>query len=130
MNVSDLRKVLGMADLPSDDESTDNNDVTNQSQTKNASAAQSNNTTRDSGSRQIRVRRQSMEQLDLIKVFLSFDFCLFTLLLCQHTFFWLFICLSWSVFQLISTQKVFVIPLSSKIFFCLIEKKFYSIQNY
>ncbi|XP_055325379.1 G-protein-signaling modulator 2 isoform X3 [Sitodiplosis mosellana] len=54
MNVSDLRKVLGMPDLPSDDESTDNNDVTNQSM-KNASAAQGNNTTRDSSSRQIRL---------------------------------------------------------------------------
>lgn len=77
MNVSDLRKVLGMPDLPSDDESIDNNDVTSQSQ-KNASAAQGNNTTRDSSSRQIRVRRQSMEQLDLIKVFLSFLYFVFS----------------------------------------------------
>lgn len=73
MNVSDLRKVLGMPDLPSDDEATDNNDVTNQSQ-KNSTAPQVNNTTRDSSSRQIRVRRQSMEQLDLIKVLFSFRF--------------------------------------------------------
>lgn len=78
MNVSDLRKVLGMPDLPSDDEATDHNDVTNQSQ-KNMSAPQANNTTRDSSSRQIRVRRQSMEQLDLIKVFLSFYFMFVTI---------------------------------------------------
>ncbi|XP_031620627.1 G-protein-signaling modulator 2 isoform X2 [Contarinia nasturtii] len=54
MNVSDLRKVLGMPDIPSDDESTDNNDVTNQSQ-KSTSTSQGNNTTRESSSRQIRL---------------------------------------------------------------------------
>lgn len=73
MNVSDLRKVLGMPDLPSDDETIDNNDVTNQSK-RNNSAPQINNTSRESSSRQIRVRRQSMEQLDLIKVFFSVYF--------------------------------------------------------
>lgn len=73
MNVSDLRKVLGMPDIPSEDESIVSNDVTNQSE-KNSTAPAAN-TTRDSSSRQIRVRRQSMEQLDLIKVFLvNYDF--------------------------------------------------------
>lgn len=83
MNVSDLRKVLGMPDLPADineSSTVDSNDITAQSQ-KSSSAPQVNNLTRDSQSRLIRVRRQSMEQLDLIKVFISshfsFDFVVF-----------------------------------------------------
>lgn len=70
MNVSDLRKVLGMPDLPADNNESstiDSNDITAQSQ-KSSSAPQVNNLTRDSQSRLIRVRRQSMEQLDLIKL--------------------------------------------------------------
>lgn len=75
MNVSDLRKMLGMPDLPSRDETTYSNDISNQSE-QNTTANQAN-ATRDSSSRQIRVRRQSMEQLDLIKVLFASSFFLF-----------------------------------------------------
>lgn len=65
-----------MPDLPADNNESvggDSNDITNQSQ-KSSSAPQVNNLTRDSQSRLIRVRRQSMEQLDLIKVLISLHF--------------------------------------------------------
>lgn len=70
MNVSDLRKVLGIPDLTTN-ESIDNNATTHSD--KHDSNSRGNNTMKDSSCRQIRVRRQSMEQLDLIKVFI----CLF-----------------------------------------------------
>lgn len=67
MNVSDLRKMLGLPDIPieadslSDVRSTaDSDDAVSQTRSSNSS------------SRHFRVRRQSMEQLDLIKVFLLF----------------------------------------------------------
>lgn len=75
MNVSDLRKVLGIPDV-STNESIDKN-ATIQSD-KHDSNTRGNNTMKDSTSRQIRVRRQSMEQLDLIKVFICLIlFCFF-----------------------------------------------------
>lgn len=64
-----------MPDLPSRDETTYSNDISNQSE-QNTTANQAN-ATRDSSSRQIRVRRQSMEQLDLIKVLFASSFFLF-----------------------------------------------------
>lgn len=73
MNVSDLRKMLGLPDAPmeadslSDIRSTaDSDDAVSQTRSSNSS------------SRHFRVRRQSMEQLDLIKVFsfvFPFRFC-------------------------------------------------------
>lgn len=66
MNVSDLRKMLGLPDVPidadslSDVRSADSDDAVSQTRSSN------------SGSRHFRVRRQSMEQLHLIKVFLLF----------------------------------------------------------
>lgn len=71
MNVSDLRKMLGLPDIPDDDESAMGEISTNDAD----NVAQANVTRDSSGSsasRQIRVRRQSMEQLDLIKVFCLF----------------------------------------------------------
>lgn len=65
MNVSDLRKVLGMSDQSTRDVSTTINETTI-SCDKTAASVQT--TTSSSSSRLIRVRRQSMEQLDLIKV--------------------------------------------------------------
>lgn len=76
MNVSDLRKVLGMPDV-STNETIDNNATTNTPSDKHDSNLRGNNTMKDSSCRQIRVRRQSMEQLDLIKVFICLIFFLF-----------------------------------------------------
>ncbi|XP_037046634.1 G-protein-signaling modulator 2 isoform X1 [Bradysia coprophila] len=62
MNVSDLRKMLGLPDAPidtgslSDVRSADSDDAVSQTRSSNSS------------SRHFRVRRQSMEQLDLIKL--------------------------------------------------------------
>lgn len=73
MNVSDLRKVLGLPDLPDDDDSTMDNGERGTNEGENVALSTASNMTRGSSgsstSRQIRVRRQSMEQLDLIKVF-------------------------------------------------------------
>lgn len=75
MNVSDLRKMLGLPDLPDEDDSAMENGESSANEAENAAPSVASNTTRDSSSsRQIRVRRQSMEQLDLIKVFCLFFF--------------------------------------------------------
>lgn len=71
MNVSDLRKVLGMPELSVDDDTINNSESTSDGERSTATTNASS--TRDTSSRLFRVRRQSMEQLDLIKVF----FCLF-----------------------------------------------------
>lgn len=81
MNVSDLRKMLGLPDLPDEDDSAMDGEG-NTNEPDNAVQSTSNVTRESSGSnnsRQIRVRRQSMEQLDLIKVFVcSFIILFFT----------------------------------------------------
>lgn len=75
MNVSDLRKMLGLPDLSDDEDSAMENERST-NKVENVALSTASNTTRDSSgsgtSRQIRVRRQSMEQLDLIKVFCLF----------------------------------------------------------
>lgn len=73
-----------MSDLVDDTENINDNDnhrECNDDAEKNVSNATSTShlgTTRDSNSRLIRVRRQSMEQLDLIKVF-YFHLCFYFL---------------------------------------------------
>lgn len=86
MNVSDLRKMLGLPDAPVKAESLSDvrsavgsEDVVSQTHSSNSS------------SRHFRVRRQSMEQLDLIKVFLLFRilFCFSGHHQCHsHCFLW------------------------------------------
>lgn len=65
MNVSDLRKVLGIPDQSARDDSANINETAG-SCDKSAASVQTNTT--GTSSRLVRVRRQSMEQLDLIKV--------------------------------------------------------------
>lgn len=66
MNVSDLRKMLGLPELPAEDnESIDEVQIVLEPENSDSQS----NSARESSSRLIRVRRQSMEQLDLIKVF-------------------------------------------------------------
>lgn len=68
MNVSDLRKMLGLPEvLAEDNDSIDEVQIVLEPE---KSGSQSGSM-RDSSSRLIRVRRQSMEQLDLIKVYHS-----------------------------------------------------------
>lgn len=66
MNVSDLRKVLGIPDQSTQNDTTTINETTNSCDKSTASGQM--NKLRDTSSRLVRVRRQSMEQLDLIKV--------------------------------------------------------------
>lgn len=66
MNVSDLRKMLGLPELTSDDnDSIDEVEIVLEPEKSESQSS----SVRDSSSRLIRVRRQSMEQLDLIKVY-------------------------------------------------------------
>lgn len=74
MNVSDLRKMLGLPDLTGDPD-TDSlvSSTTDIRSGANSDAESTSNKPagNSSSSRHYRVRRQSMEQLDLIKVFFS-----------------------------------------------------------
>lgn len=81
MNVSDLRKLLGIEDKSEIDSPSpngskmimyNNTETAITSATATSASNSSNNST--SSRRQFRVRRQSMEQLDLIKVF-NISFC-------------------------------------------------------
>jgi len=69
MNVCDLRKVLGLPDLSSD---TDSVNEMKQNSTEESNIQPNSLMCNNSGMRHFRVRRQSMEQLDLIKVFVWF----------------------------------------------------------
>lgn len=71
INITDLRKMLGLPDMTFDSDSEI--DVTKKSD-ENSSSGKSNASV-GASNRQFRVRRQSMEQLDLIKVLVSFMFC-------------------------------------------------------
>lgn len=87
MNVSDLRKMLGQPDQPSDDESMNGSNSKIES-VRNSTVNTVNSSSHDNASRKIRVRRQSMEQLDLIQVLFCFYFIIFCTLLhlhCVHT---------------------------------------------
>lgn len=68
MNVSDLRKMLGHPDQPSDDESMNGSTGRSESVRNGSGTVSSVNSSHENASRKIRVRRQSMEQLDLIQV--------------------------------------------------------------
>lgn len=70
MNVSDLRKMLGLPDFQADTDSNADVKSTTGSDDLNVQPT-SINSISTSSSRHFRVRRQSMEQLDLIKVFFS-----------------------------------------------------------
>lgn len=83
VNIMDLRKVLGMPEMSSFEfESFTENSQTEQQHMKAALGATDRDSagspgetsSSSSGQRQFRVRRQSMEQLDLIKVFIIFVF--------------------------------------------------------
>ena len=81
VNIMDLRKVLGMAEMSSFEfESfTENSQTAEQKGSDDGVSGGSpppggDTSSTSSGQRQFRVRRQSMEQLDLIKVFI-FLFC-------------------------------------------------------
>lgn len=78
MNVSDLRKILGLAELQDEDEDDDSIDEV-QIVLEPEKLEPQTVEHRETSSRLIRVRRQSMEQLDLIKVLfrLLFLFMLF-----------------------------------------------------
>lgn len=94
VNIMDLRKVLGMPEMSSFEfESFTENSQTEQQQQQKATddnsrgsptpGETSSSSYESAGQRQFRVRRQSMEQLDLIKVFILFSFFLLELdLLC------------------------------------------------
>lgn len=69
MNVSDLRKMLGLPEGPIEADSL--SDVRS---TAGSEGAASQTYSSNSSSRHFRVRRQSMEQLDLIKVFFVLHF--------------------------------------------------------
>lgn len=73
MNVSDLRKMLGLPDSTVQSNAESLVDVRS---TADSEDAVSQTRSSNSSSRHFRVRRQSMEQLDLIKVFLLFSSCL------------------------------------------------------
>jgi G-protein signaling modulator 2 len=62
MNVSDLRKILGMPDFSPETETASTSEAASQ-ESINEETSSSRNL-----SKQFRMRRQSMEQLDLIKV--------------------------------------------------------------
>lgn len=69
INIIDLRKVLGLPDLSFDSDSEIECQTKRSSDENNSSSGHSQSTAINNSSRQFRVRRQSMEQLDLIKVF-------------------------------------------------------------
>lgn len=81
VNIMDLRKVLGMPEMSSFefDSITENSQTEQQLMMMKSSDSGSTgeiSSSSSSGQRQFRVRRQSMEQLDLIKVFMFFCFIL------------------------------------------------------
>lgn len=82
MNISDLRKIMGLDNsLSSNAEATltDTSELTD-NQTPNEDVLSRTDSLSSTNSRHFRVRRQSMEQLDLIKVFFRFCFALIFIL--------------------------------------------------
>lgn len=65
INIIDLNKILGLPDLSFDSDS----EFETRKSDENSTSGQSNSIVNSTATRQFRVRRQSMEQLDLIKVF-------------------------------------------------------------
>lgn len=83
VNIMDLRKVLGMPEMSSFEfDSITENSQTEQllkaSDDSGGSPTPGETSSTSSGQRQFRVRRQSMEQLDLIKVFIFFCFGIYS----------------------------------------------------